>query len=69
MIDMKNLTEKVKEKLGTAEEPFEGAVPNAKVEEEVIAMIEASKGAAKKSKFVFDSYIHEKDENFVKFIE
>lgn len=65
IIDMKQVEGKVKAKMGTEEEPFEGEVPVAKVEEEITSMIEASKGTGQK--FLFDSYTHATDEEFVNF--
>ena len=59
VIDMKQVEGKVKAKMGTEEEPFEGEVPIAKVEEEITSMIESSKGTGQK--FLFDSYSHATD--------
>lgn len=45
ILDMKAITGDVKSKLGTEEEPFEGEVPIAKVEEEICRIIDASKSS------------------------
>lgn len=45
VIDMKAIAEKVKGKLGTEDEPFEGEVPIAAVEKEIEAMIKTTKEA------------------------
>jgi hypothetical protein len=56
VIDMKAVTEKVKGKLGTEDEPFEGEVPIAAVEKEVEAMIHSIKEAQPQAKFIFDGF-------------
>jgi adenylate kinase family enzyme len=65
IIDMKSVTEKVKAKLGTEDEPFEGEVPIAKVEDEIQSMIKS----CPKDKFIFDGFTHAKAANFIKFLE
>ena len=65
ILDMKVIADKCKAKMGTEEEPFEGEVPIAKVEEEITSMIEGSKGTG--AKFLFDNYTHATDEDFIKF--
>ena len=65
ILDMKVIADKCKAKMGTEEEPFEGEVPIAKVEEEITNMIEGSKGTG--AKFLFDNYTHATDEEFLKF--
>ena len=66
---MKDIAEKLRAKLGTEDGPFEGEVPIGEVEKEIIAVIDASKGAATKSKFVFDGYTHKTEEAFLSFTE
>jgi len=39
VLDMKALTEKVKSKLGTEEEPFDGEVPIGEVEKDIVATV------------------------------
>lgn len=68
ILDMKAIADKVKAKLGTEEEPFEGEVPIAKVEEEIVSIINASKSSIKRQKFLFDNYTHTSDADFLAFI-
>ena len=65
ILDMKVIEGKCKAKMGTEEEPFEGEVPIAKIEEEITTIIEASKGTGQK--FLFDNYTHATDEEFLAF--
>ena len=65
ILDMKKIAESCKAKMGTEEEPFEGEVPIAKVEEEINNIIT---GASKGAKFLFDSYTHATDEEFLTFV-
>jgi adenylate kinase family enzyme len=65
ILDMKKITDKVRTQLGTDDEPFEGEVPIAKVEEYIAKTIQA---AGPGSKFLFDSYTHPTDEGFLAFI-
>ena len=69
VIDMKDIAEKLRAKLGTEDGPFEGEVPVAEVEKEIVAVIASSKGAATKAKFVFDGYTHKTEEAFLSFTE
>lgn len=69
ILDMKAITGDVKSKLGTEEEPFEGEVPIAKVEEEICRIIEASKSSPTRQKFLFDGYTHAKDADFLAFVK
>jgi hypothetical protein len=58
VIDMKSISEKVKSKLGTEDEPFEGEVPIANVEKEIEGMITSAKAAQPLCKFIFDGFTH-----------
>ena len=60
VIDMKAIAEKVKLSLGTEDEPFEGEVPMADVEKNIVGLINGSKSA----KFIFDGFTHK---NFAEF--
>lgn len=59
VISMVDFAEKIKAKLGTEDEPFEGEVPLDTVQQEVqqyvIDTIQTTPG---KAKFVFDGYLH-----------
>jgi shikimate kinase len=65
ILDMKVISDKCKAKMGTEEEPFEGEVPIQKVEEEITNIINSKQGTG--TKFIFDSYTHASDEEFMKF--
>lgn len=54
--------------MGTEEEPFEGEVPFAKIEEEVVKRIANARNQGGRSKFVFDSITHPTEESFMTFI-
>jgi hypothetical protein len=64
IIDMKAVEEQVKKKLGTEEEPFEGEVPIAKVEDAILEMIDGDVRANRKISYVFDGYIHKTVDDF-----
>jgi adenylate kinase family enzyme len=63
ILDMKVVADKCKAKMGSEEEPFEGEVPIAKIEEEITNIINSTKG-----KYIFDSYTHATDDAFIKFV-
>ena len=67
VIDMKAITEKVRAKLSTEDEPFEGEVPVKDIEKEIVAIIAA--GRASKTTFVFDGFTHSSAEDFIKFVK
>ncbi len=62
---MKLISEKVKSKLGTEEEPFEGEVPVKEVEKEIKKLID--EGSKSKVKFIFDGYSHKSHKEFIEF--
>ena len=54
--------------MGTEEEPYEGKVPLAKVEEAVLRLIEKDKRSGNKVQYIFDSFpLHPTAEDFYKF--
>jgi hypothetical protein len=65
-IDMKIISEKVKSRLGTEEEPFEGEVPIKEVEKEISKIIE--EGSKSKTKYIFDGFTHKNHQDFLTFI-
>jgi len=67
VIDYKTVGDKLKAKLGTEEEPFEGEVPIKDIEKEIGNMINAEKG--KSAKFVFDAFPHKDFPEFQGVIE
>jgi len=66
VIDMKVIEGKLREEMGGEDGPFEGKVPMAKIEGDIVKMIRANR---KTGKFVFDDYMHETEDEFLKFIE
>lgn len=68
LIDMKAITEKIKIKLTPEDGEFEGEVPLADVEKDVVATINASRGAQKRVKFLFDGYAQPDVDSFLEFI-
>jgi len=68
LIDWKAVEEQVKKSLGTEEEPFEGKVPLAKVEEAVLRLIEKDKRSGAKAQYIFDSFpLHTSAADFYSF--
>ena len=63
------MQEQVKKKLGTEEEPFEGEVPVAKVEDEIVSLINADKKAKLKITYVFDGHIHSSINQYTDFLQ
>lgn len=55
IISMKDLSIELKKKMGTDEEPFEGEVPIANIEKEIISIIRNSES---NTRFIFDDYTH-----------
>ena len=69
IIDMNAVSAACKAKMGTEEEPFEGEVPIAQVEKQICANIEAARASGDRCKFVFDSYTHSNEEQFINFVD
>lgn len=65
IIDMKEVTQQLKDAKGTEEGPYEGDIPLEEVEEAVLMKINQGQG----QKFIFDDYIHPTEEQFIAFIE
>ena len=57
-IDMKEVTQQLKEAKGTEEGPYEGDIPLEEVEQAVLKTIKDGKG----QKFILDDYIHPTEE-------
>jgi len=66
ILNMAVLSEECKKRLGTEDEPFEGDVPLAEVEKDVVALVEADKAASEQFTYIFDGYTHTSAEEFVK---
>jgi len=68
LIDWKAVEEQVKKSLGTEEEPFEGKIPLAKVEDAVVQIIERDRKSGNKAQYIFDYFpLHNAGEDFFKF--
>ena len=52
--------------MGTDEEPFEGEVPIASVEKEILNIISQNQN---NSRFIFDDYLHKTEQGFLEFLE
>ena len=68
MIEWQALAEAIRPRLETEDGPFEGRVPDAEVEEDVLAMIEADKSSGEKFTYLFDGIYHEKVEDACDFL-
>ena len=64
VINMKAMSEDVRKKLGTEEEPFEGDVPIEKVEECILELVSKDKGNNDKFCYIFDSCEHKDADSF-----
>jgi hypothetical protein len=59
VIDMKAISEVVRESMKNEDgDPFEGDIPNASIEKEVVKVIEGHQASPGKKKFLFDGFIH-----------
>ena len=67
-INMQTISDQCKATLGTEDEPFEGDVPLADVEKAICKMINDAKSAGGRCKFVFDSFLHATEEEFMTFV-
>lgn len=65
---MAAIAEEAKKRLGTEDEPFEGDVPNAEIEKDIIALVEEGKRSGKRATYVFDGFTHAKAEEFISFV-
>lgn len=65
---MVKLAESIKPRLDTEEAPFEGRVPDAEVEKDILAMVAADKAAGLKNFYLIDGQHHETVEASTKFL-
>ena len=68
VIDMEKLSEEIKKKLGTEDEPFEGTVPLVKVEESILELISKHRNNNQKFTYLFCDWSHTSAENFFMFM-
>jgi len=64
---MNVISEDVRKRLSTEDEPFEGDVPIDEVEKDITELINSQSG--KQVCYVFDGFMHAKAEDFVGFIK
>ena len=70
VIDMKAISDAVRAGMANEDgEAFEGEVPLQSVEEEVIKIINKSRGGAQRVKYLFDGFLHGEAGAFVAFLE
>ena len=67
VISMAALEESVKKTLGTEDEPFEGDVPIEKIEEAVVALVDADRACNEHFTYIFDDFKHKDAEAFCAF--
>ena len=68
VVDWQKTEEQIKSTLGSAEEPFQGDVPLAQLEDAVVSMIQQDKKAGKRLTYVFDAFPkHPSSTEFAKF--
>jgi hypothetical protein len=68
VIDLAKIAEEIRPKLETEEGPFEGRIPDAEVEKEILAIIAADKAAGEKFMYLFDGQHHEKVDTMAAFL-
>ena len=69
IVDVVKMAEKIKDRLGSEEDgPFEGRVPDAELEKDILAMVEADKAAGSKAMYLFDGQHHETVEAWGNFL-
>lgn len=59
VIDLAKMAEDIRPRLETEDGPFEGRVPDAEVEKDILAMIAADKNCGQKYFYLFDGQHHE----------
>lgn len=65
LISMNAISEEVRKRLSTEDEPFEGDVPMNEIEKDIVELINTRSGVC----FIFDGFMHAKAEDFIAFIE
>lgn len=64
---MNTISEDVRKRLSTEDEPFEGDVPINEIEKDIVNMVNSAAG--QRVCLVFDGFMHPNAEDFVLFIE
>ena len=68
VIEWQAMAEAIRPRLETEDGPFDGRIPDAEVEKDVLALIEADKQAGQKFTYLFDGLYHEKVEDSCAFL-
>jgi adenylate kinase family enzyme len=66
IINMTEIAEECKKKLGTEEEPFEGEVPLAEVQKGICTLVNADKAHGENFLYIFDGYMHKSADEFLR---
>ena len=70
VIDMKAISEAVRDSMKSEEgEPYEGDIPDASVEKQVVKFINDHQATPGKKKFLFDGFTHKDPQAFITFLE
>lgn len=65
ILNMTQIAEECKKRLGTEDEPFEGEVPLSEVEKDTIAIVNKDKACSQQFTYIFDGYLHKTADAFV----
>jgi CO dehydrogenase nickel-insertion accessory protein CooC1 len=68
VLNMGEIASELKKKMGTEEEPYEGDVPIAKVEEEILRIVQKDKESNQKFTYIFDSWLHKTTIEFIDYM-
>ena len=69
LIDFAAIAEAIRPRLGDEAEPFEGRIPDAEVEKDLVAMIAADKNSGEKYFYIVDGRHHETEEQAATFLK
>ena len=56
VVDLKELDAQIRPTMGTEEGPYEGKIPQAKIEEQVVKMVMRDKREGRRNTYVFDGF-------------
>ena len=68
VLNMVEIATELKKKMGTEEEPYEGEVSIAKVEEEILRIVQKDKESNQKFTYIFDSWLHKTTIEFIDYM-
>lgn len=70
IIDMKSIQDRIRQSLSTEDEPYEGEINIKDVEKEIVQFINKTKAESEgRTKFIFDSYVHQSCDAVIEFLE